>query len=270
MASLVQLFPLLESAIGTYGMSGLDRLLGLQATALLQKIIGVMEATIFRDKGWIELLQNLSNSLNPIENVIAQVHLHIHVLELLALKSSSGLFQPFKFYHQQHLSRANRALSSLIELIGDLGQHQLLRMCIAYQLSTTANFDSKLLFSSIKAFNSYVSLPFANTKQMCQTQHKVPRAAHIMLLFTLCVLLIFNVESVNVEGLVAKTCSPDKRMGNFNMVKVEGKEERGPLATILSPLFNKKEMLFLGHIKNPTLVHNSSTLLSWSALTFLQ
>ena len=63
----------MESAIGTFGMVGLDRLLGLQATALLQKIIGVMEANFFKDPAWIELLQNLSNSLNPIENVIAQV-----------------------------------------------------------------------------------------------------------------------------------------------------------------------------------------------------
>ena len=63
----------MESAIGTFGMVGLDRLLGLQAQNLLQKIIGVMEANFFKDPAWIELLQNLSNSLNPIENVIAQV-----------------------------------------------------------------------------------------------------------------------------------------------------------------------------------------------------
>ena len=44
------------------------------------------------------------------------------------------IFQPYKFYHQQHLSRANRALSSLIELVGELGQRQLLRQCIAYQV----------------------------------------------------------------------------------------------------------------------------------------
>ena len=54
-------------------MVGLDRLLGLQAQTLLEKIIGLMEANFFKDPAWIELLQNLSNSLNPIENVIAQV-----------------------------------------------------------------------------------------------------------------------------------------------------------------------------------------------------
>ena len=63
-------------------------------------------------------------------------------------------FQPFKFYHQQLLSRTNRALLALMDLIVDLGQLQLLRQCISYQLSTLANFDSKLLFSSIKTFNA--------------------------------------------------------------------------------------------------------------------
>lgn len=132
-ASLTQLFPLMELAIGTLGLAGLDRLLGLQAATLVQKIVGTMEESVFKDKSWIELLDNLSNSLNPIENVIAQ---------------------PAKFYHQQHLSRANRALTTLTDLILDLGQLQLLRQCIAFQLSSSANFDSKLLFSSIKTFNS--------------------------------------------------------------------------------------------------------------------
>ena len=130
---LTQLFGLLQSAIGTFGMVGLDRLLGLQISTLIQKLVAMMDVTIFKDKGWIELLDNFSNSLNPIENVIAQ---------------------PFKFYHQQHLSRASRALNTLIEMMGDLGQLQLLRQCLAYQLATTANFDSKLLLSSLKTFNS--------------------------------------------------------------------------------------------------------------------
>ena len=71
--SLNALFPLLQSAIGTFGLAGIDRLLGLQITSLLQKLMAVMDATIFKDKGWIDLLQNLSNSLNPVENTIAQV-----------------------------------------------------------------------------------------------------------------------------------------------------------------------------------------------------
>merc|ERR1719210_1212299 len=69
--NLTKLFPLLEKAIGTFGMTGLDRLLGLQATTVLQKIVGVMETNVFKDKTWFDLLENMFNSLNPIENVIA-------------------------------------------------------------------------------------------------------------------------------------------------------------------------------------------------------
>ena len=72
-ANLTKLFPLIEKAVGTFGMSGLDRLLGLQATSILQKIVGVMDTNVFKDRAWFDLLDNMSNSLNPIENVITQV-----------------------------------------------------------------------------------------------------------------------------------------------------------------------------------------------------
>ena len=69
----MQLMPLLESAVGTFGLAGLDRLLGLKAVTLVQNILALIETSVFRDKSWIEMLENLSNSLNPVENVIAQV-----------------------------------------------------------------------------------------------------------------------------------------------------------------------------------------------------
>ena len=74
-------------------------------------------------------------------------------------------FQPFKFYHQQHLSRASRALTTLIEMMGDLGQLQLIRQSISYQLSSTANFDSKLLVTSLKTFNSLAVEQFSKSQK---------------------------------------------------------------------------------------------------------
>ncbi len=67
------LMPLLESAVGSFGLAGLDRLLGLKAVTLVQNILSLIEGSIFRDKSWIAMLENLSNSLNPVENIIAQV-----------------------------------------------------------------------------------------------------------------------------------------------------------------------------------------------------
>ena len=81
-ANLTKLFPLIEKAVGTFGMSGLDRLLGLQATSILQKIVGVMDTNVFKDRAWFDLLDNMSNSLNPIENVITQVLFFIKKCEM--------------------------------------------------------------------------------------------------------------------------------------------------------------------------------------------
>ena len=94
-ANLTKLFPLIEKAVGTFGMSGLDRLLGLQATSILQKIVGVMDTNVFKDRAWFDLLDNMSNSLNPIENVITQVLFFIkkNVKCLLAC-----LFYEWPFY----------------------------------------------------------------------------------------------------------------------------------------------------------------------------
>ena len=94
---MTKLFPLLENAIGTFGMTGLDRLIGLQSTTVLQKIVGVMETNVFKDKTWFDLLENMSNSLNPIENVIAQVSV-IHKSERISIDGFSCLhFQPIFF-----------------------------------------------------------------------------------------------------------------------------------------------------------------------------
>ena len=76
-------------------MVGLDRLLGLQAQTLLEKIIGLMEANFFKDPAWIELLQNLSNSLNPIENVIAQVFFYLFSLSQSKSISKRGVLKFF-------------------------------------------------------------------------------------------------------------------------------------------------------------------------------
>ena len=84
-------------------MVGLDRLLGLQAQTWLEKIIGLMEANFFKDPAWIELLQNLSNSLNPIENVIAQVLLVFYTYFLCIHGSYTRIIMLEK-YGRQYLN----------------------------------------------------------------------------------------------------------------------------------------------------------------------
>ena len=47
------------------------------------------------------------------------------------------------------------------------------RQCISYQLSTLANFDSKLLFSSIKTYNSLVVQHFAKNAQQSDNESRL-------------------------------------------------------------------------------------------------
>ena len=80
------------------------------------------------------MLDNMYDSLNPVEHVVAA---------------------PWRFYHQQHLSRASRALSTLQDALLNLGHLQLIRKQLAYQMSLSAGFDSKLLHSALQTFNQY-------------------------------------------------------------------------------------------------------------------
>lgn len=46
--SLMRLFPSLEAAVGTFGLAGLDRLLGLKIVTTLQTIVYFTDRTIFQ------------------------------------------------------------------------------------------------------------------------------------------------------------------------------------------------------------------------------
>ena len=123
--SVSKLCPLLESAVGLNGLTGLDRLYGLRikSVCLLREFIHSADVTIFRDKNWIDMLDNLADSLN----------------------NGFVMASPYKFYHQQHVSRAAKPLANLSEAIVNLGHLQLLRKLLAYQLSSSSKFDAKLL-----------------------------------------------------------------------------------------------------------------------------
>ena len=77
------------------------------------------------------MLENLGDSLNPVENVIAQ---------------------PGKFYGSL-LAKTSKITTRLEDYLVELGHLQLIRRQIAYQLSLSANFDSKMLHSALKTLN---------------------------------------------------------------------------------------------------------------------
>jgi len=135
-AKLTGLIPLLESAIGIYGLVGLDRLFALRASEVVLKrdVIFLADSLIFREKNWIDMLDNLADSLS----------------------NGTVMANPNKFYHQQHIQRATKPLTSLSESLVQLGHLQLLRKSIAYHLAFLSSYDSKLLHSALKNLNACV------------------------------------------------------------------------------------------------------------------
>ena len=133
--SASKLLPLLEAAVGLNGLTGLDRLYGLRikSICLQREFIHAADVTIFRDKNWIDMLDNLADGLS----------------------NGFVMASPYKFYHQQHVARASKPLGMLSEAIVSLGHLQLLRKLLAYQLSSSSKFDAKLLHSALCTLDKY-------------------------------------------------------------------------------------------------------------------
>ena len=130
----LSLFAALGNSVGTIGLAGLDRLLGLKATSTLQALIAHFERSVFRDKAWVAVLENLNNSLTPTENIVAR---------------------PAKFY-SDIVGARSRVTSVILDHLLALGQLQLLRKQVAYRLSLISNFEAKMLDSAVKALNRAV------------------------------------------------------------------------------------------------------------------
>ena len=71
-AGALELAAALEAAVGPRGLAALDRMVGFRVAATLTDLSDLVDKTLKRDKSWAEALDNLGNSLNPTDNVIAQ------------------------------------------------------------------------------------------------------------------------------------------------------------------------------------------------------
>lgn len=126
----LKLFSLIQKSVGTPGLTGLDRLLCFMIVTELQSLIRSYERVILGDKVWQEQLKSLHSLLQPINKLIAQ---------------------PSRMYGPP-ISKASKYVA-LLESLLRIGQMQLLRRRIAYELNTSCKFDSKHLEGSLQALN---------------------------------------------------------------------------------------------------------------------
>lgn len=96
---------------------------------------------------FLAVLENKESKSIAFENVLSDI--------IEKLKSSEGSMNASKFY-QNSINRTTKLWSNILESTLVVGQLQLLRTMIAFQLSMSCKFDAKNLASSLNTLNMYV------------------------------------------------------------------------------------------------------------------
>nr|XP_054772878.1 LOW QUALITY PROTEIN: WASH complex subunit 5-like [Lytechinus pictus] len=127
----MKVFSKLQQSIGTYGLTGLDRLLCFMMVRELQNFLTIIEKGVLRDKAWLEMFGGLMKSLNPVKGIISN---------------------PNKLY-SHYMTKAAKMWVPFINVVLKVGQMQLLRRQIANELNFSCKFDSKFLASALETMN---------------------------------------------------------------------------------------------------------------------
>ncbi|KAK3601512.1 hypothetical protein CHS0354_027658 [Potamilus streckersoni] len=126
------LFQKIQKAVGTFGLTGLDRLLCFMIVKELQNYQMMIQRQTARDKSFLVVFGEIAKSLSPVSGVVAQ---------------------PQKVYGQA-VTRTAKLWPAYFDIILRVGQIQLLRRQIAHELKTSCKFDSKFLASALQTFNA--------------------------------------------------------------------------------------------------------------------
>ncbi|XP_020632450.1 WASH complex subunit 5-like [Orbicella faveolata] len=121
----------LQQAVGSFGLTGLDKLLSFMIVKELQKFQGLLRGAL-KDKLVADTLVPLSKQLTPVKSLIAS---------------------PYRVYPPVTQKLA-RLWTQYCEVIMKVGQMQLIRRQIANELNCSCKFDSEVLHNALETFNN--------------------------------------------------------------------------------------------------------------------
>lgn len=132
-----------REAIGPAGLVGLDKLYSYMFVSDLKKNIEKMQTNIANDKMWVETLASLTRELD----------------EKMIVKN------PVKFY-ATYTTRWVKVWPTILEWVLNIGQKQILRQQIAYELNKSCKFNSKNLEASLDALNKSLLIDLQEAQQI--------------------------------------------------------------------------------------------------------
>ncbi|WAR23300.1 WASC5-like protein [Mya arenaria] len=127
------LFSKVQRAVGTFGLSGLDRLLCFMIVKELQTFNRLLERQVFRskDRSWLAVMEDMSKLLAPQESVVGN---------------------PLKVY-SGYVNKMSKLWPAYFDIMLKVGQMQLLRKQIANELNTLCKFDSNNMACALQTMN---------------------------------------------------------------------------------------------------------------------
>lgn len=121
----------INESIGPAGLVGLDKLYSHMIKSDLESLINSLQHSILNDK-----------ALADIVNVINDE----------GVTTSLPVVQPLKFYNN-HISKFTKATPKILDFVLSIGQKQIIRKYIAFELNTSCKFNSKNLESALRTMN---------------------------------------------------------------------------------------------------------------------
>lgn len=121
----------INECIDPAGLVGLDKLYSHMIKSDLQNLVNSLQHSIYNDKPLAELVNSITNQASSM---------------------CPSLPQPLKFY-SNHTTKFTKATPKILDLIMGIGQKQIIRKYIAFELNASCKFNSKNLESALQTMN---------------------------------------------------------------------------------------------------------------------
>lgn len=113
------------------GLVGLDKLYSHMIKSELESLVNTLQHNILNNKVMADIVNSINNE---------------------ASSSNAPVPQPLKFYNN-HVSKFLKATPKILDLVLTIGQKQIIRRYIAFELNKSCKFKSKNLESTLRTMN---------------------------------------------------------------------------------------------------------------------
>ncbi|KJE94402.1 strumpellin, variant [Capsaspora owczarzaki ATCC 30864] len=215
----IRSFGRLQKAVGTFGLTGLDRLFSFMIVRELQVFTSLIRKHLKLERGLKGLLEEISRSLEPTHQLPDQ---------------------PQKLYAAA-IAKMAKLFPAYVDVIMRVGQLQILRRQIAHELLFSCKLDSKLLASTLTVFNTSIKM---DIDEHYRDPNKPYPAEDNPLLFELAAYL----ESAGISDPFTKIYTTSTKLDHFPLLNC-----MFVLAQLTKLSYNKSVGALMSRTKNDPL-----------------